>query len=107
MKLAYSLFFLSMIFVSVGDILAKLWTKTNVLSHFWLAILCYASCSFCWMWLLKEKGLIVATVAWAVMSIIASVTIAVVLYHETLTVVKIIGVALGLASVAILNLSAH
>lgn len=102
---AYILFTLSMIFVSMGDIVAKNWTKTNSIFQFILAIMLYASCSGCWMELLKQKGLVVATVAWAVMSIIASILIACFIYNEPLTFYKIIGILLGLTSVIILNLS--
>ena len=57
------------------------------------------------MELLKQKGLIVATVAWAVMSVMASVSIACFMYHEPLTTWKIIGVILGICSVVVLNLA--
>lgn len=98
------LFSVSAVCVGAGDYLAKKWSIEPGWGSFCGALFCYFSSSFLYIQTLTRKGLVVSCVIWSIASIIAFLFVGVVMFHETLSVVQITGVVLGIISLLILSI---
>jgi len=98
------LFSLSAVFVGMGDYLAKKWSLVPGWSFCVGALVCYFMSSFFYLLTLTRKGLVVSCVIWSLSSIIAFLFVGLVIFHETLSGMQLIGIILGTISLIILSL---
>jgi len=98
------LFAVSAIFVGIGDYLAKKWSIETQWGSFAGALVCYFVSSFFYLQTLLRKGLVVSCVIWSIASIIAFLFVGLVIFHETLSGVQLIGVILGIISLLMLSM---
>ncbi len=92
------------IFEVVGDILFKEWTIKNDKFYLIIGIIAYLIATTFWAFSLKFQNLSKAVVIFGVLTIIIGVLVGVFIYKEELTTLNIIGVVLGLASIALLEI---
>ncbi len=97
------LLILSAISVTAGDFFAKYWSTNQKTIFYILAILGYAGSSIFYIPTLLKEGLVVTSVIWSILSIIGFLIIGLVIFKETLSMVQIIGVTLGVASLILLS----
>jgi multidrug transporter EmrE-like cation transporter len=97
------LFAVSAVSVGAGDYLAKKWSLEPGWNSFAGALVCYLSSSFFYLQTLTRKGLVVSSVIWSIASIIAFLFVGLVIFHEKLTVLQLIGVSLGIISLLMLS----
>jgi drug/metabolite transporter (DMT)-like permease len=98
------LFTVSALSVGAGDYLAKKWSLEPGWGSFAGALACYLSSSFFYLQTLTRKGLVVSSIIWSITSIIAFLFVGLVVFHETLSGVQIIGVFLGTISLLMLSI---
>jgi multidrug transporter EmrE-like cation transporter len=98
------LFTVSAFFVGVGDYLAKKWSLEPGWSFCAGALACYFFSSLFYLLTLTRKGLVVSCVIWSISSIVAFLFVGLVIFHETLSGMQLIGVILGTISLILLSL---
>ena len=98
------LFTVSALFVGVGDYLAKKWSLVPGWNFCAGALVCYFISSFFYLLTLTRKGLVVSCVIWSISSIVAFLFVGLVIFHETLSGMQLIGVILGTISLILLSL---
>ena len=98
------LFAVSALCVGAGDYLAKKWSLEPGWGSCAGALTCYFSSSFFYLLTLTRKGLVVSCVIWSTASIIAFLFVGLVVFHETLSGVQVIGVVLGVISLLMLSM---
>jgi multidrug transporter EmrE-like cation transporter len=87
-----------------GDILFKEWTIKNNNWLLFLGVLFYMVATTFWAFSLKYQGLAKAVVIFGVLTVIIGVLVGVLIYKEQLTSLNIIGIILGLACIALLEI---
>jgi len=97
------LFTISAVAVGTGDFLAKKWSLAPGWATFSGALFCYFASSFFYLQTLPRKGLVVSCVIWSLASIIAFLFVGLVIFHERLTGVQLLGVVLGTMSLLLLS----
>ena len=98
------LFTVSALSVGIGDYLAKKWSLVPGWGSFVSALVFYFISSFFYLQTVARKGLVVSCVIWSIASIFAFLFVGLVLFHETLSGIQLIGVILGIISLLILSL---
>jgi multidrug transporter EmrE-like cation transporter len=98
------LFTVSAVSVGLGDYLAKKWSLEPRWGLFAGALACYLTSSFFYLQTLTRKSLVVSCVIWSIASIVAFLFVGLVIFHETLSGVQLIGVILGTISLILLSL---
>jgi multidrug transporter EmrE-like cation transporter len=98
------LFTVSAVFVGVGDYLAKKWSLMPGWSFCTGALTCYFISSFFYLLTLTRKGLVVSCVIWSISSIVAFLFVGLIIFHESLSGMQLIGVILGTISLILLSL---
>jgi drug/metabolite transporter (DMT)-like permease len=98
------LFTVSAVFVGVGDYLAKKWSLVPGWSFCAGALACYFFSSLFYLLTLTRKGLVVSCVIWSISSIVAFLFVGLIIFHETLSGMQLIGVILGTISLILLSL---
>jgi multidrug transporter EmrE-like cation transporter len=98
------LFTVSALFVGGGDYLAKKWSLSPGWSNCVGALTCYGVSSFFYLLTVSRKGLVVSCVIWSISSIIAFLFVGLVIFHETLSGMQLIGVILGTISLVLLSM---
>lgn len=98
------LFAVSALAVGAGDYLAKKWSLEPGWGSFSGALACYLASSFFYLQTLTRKGLVVSCVIWSIASIFAFLFVGIILFHETLSGVQLIGVVLGTITLLLLSM---
>lgn len=98
------LFTISAVSVGTGDYLAKKWSLEPGWGLFAGSLGCYFCSSFFYLYTLPRKGLVVSCIIWSIASIIAFLFVGLVVFHETLSGLQMIGVTLGVISLLLLSL---
>lgn len=87
-----------------GDILFKEWVIRNDALFIILGVILYMLATIVWAFSLKFQNLSRAVVIFAVLTLIVGVLVGVFIYKEDMTVLQIVGVICGLASIVLLEL---
>ncbi len=98
----YLLFF-SSIFAIVGDYYAKVWSETPKNSLFVVALLGYSISGVFFIPILREKGLVLASIIWILVNSLGFIIIGLVLFKEQLTLLQGIGLVFGLIALILLS----
>ena len=98
------LFAVSAILVGAGDYLAKKWSLEPGWGLFSGSLGCYLVSAGFYMLTLTRKGLVVSCIIWSIASIVAFLFVGLVVFHETLSGLQLIGVILGTISLLMLSL---
>ena len=98
------LFAVSAILVGAGDYLAKKWSLEPGWGLFSGSLGCYLVSAGFYMLTLTRKGLVVSCIIWSIASIVAFLFVGLVVFHETLSGLQLIGVILGTISLIMLSL---
>jgi len=87
-----------------GDILFKEWVIRNDTLFIILGVILYMLATIVWAFSLKFQNLSKAVVIFAVLTLIVGVLVGVFIYKEDMSLLQILGVICGLASIALLEL---
>ena len=88
--------------VAMGDYFAKSWSVNQKNSLYILAFLSYALVGIFYLSTLLKEGLAVTTVIYSLLSILISLFIGIIMFGETMSFVRLLGLILGLISLVIL-----
>ncbi len=91
--------------VALGDYFGKSWSLDQRTSLYILSLATYALSAVFYLPTLLKESLVITTVIWSILIILVSIFIGLVLFKETLSPVRTIGVILGLVSLVILNVA--
>lgn len=89
--------------LTIGDVVLRLWFGKDVPYGFGIAFLLYAIGLLCMMMSFFGKNIAIATVAAVIINVVTYLLFSYIFYGDTLGVWKIIGIGLGLISIAILE----
>ncbi len=88
----------------IGDILFKEWSIHSKNYLLILGILAYMAATLFWAFSLKYQSLSKAMVIFAVLTLIVGILVGVLFYKEDLSTLNIVGIALGLGSIVLLEI---
>ena len=91
--------------VALGDYLGKSWSLDQRTSLYVLSLAAYALSAVFYLPTLLKESLVITTVIWSILIILVSIFIGLVLFKETLSPIRVVGVVLGLVSLVILNVA--
>ena len=98
------LLLLSATSVVLGDYFAKSWSLNQKTVFLVLAFLGYLGSSFFYIPTLLQKGLVITSLIWSLLSILGFLFVGLVLFKETLSTLQIVGVCLGVTALIVLSL---
>jgi drug/metabolite transporter (DMT)-like permease len=93
------------VFLTVADILFRVGLSGRWHYGFLLVFFVYMIGMFCMMMTFFQQNIAIATVAAVLVNIVAYLAAAYILYGDTLSAMQIVGVALGVTAIAVLELS--
>jgi drug/metabolite transporter (DMT)-like permease len=90
--------------VAFGDYFAKLWSMNP--NNYWyaLALVGYSSVGIFYLPTLLKNGLVITSVIYSILAIVAFLVVGLVVFNETLTARQIAGVSIGIVSLLILSI---
>lgn len=91
--------------VILGDYAAKSWSITHNGSSLLMAWFGYFLSGFFYVPTLLREGLIVTSVLWVLLSTLGYLTIGFLIFKESLSVVQLFAVALGIISIFVLTIA--
>jgi len=95
---------ISSVFFAAGEFLSKKWSLTPNLKTTIFVLLAYAISSLIWLpSLLHKNQLATMGTIWSVLSIVATVTIGIFIFHERLNTMQWLGVVLALVALTLLG----
>ena len=103
----FVLIVLSSVGVVMGDYFAKHWSVNKKGLFLLFAFIGYLMSSFFYIPSLLKEGLVVTSVIWSLLSILGFLFVGIVLFHETLNTLQIIGVVVGCIALVILAVASH
>lgn len=96
---------LSGVFFAIGEFLSKKFALNPKLSLFIILILTSSLGMITWLPAIMQKNqLSVVGVMWSVLSLISTILIGVLIFHEKLTQLNILGIILGVIAVTLLSI---
>lgn len=98
------LLFVGGIILTVGDIVSKVWVEKGNMWFYWIGLTIYMIGMNFLMQSFKFKNIAVASMIFVLFNIITLSLISWFYFKEKLSVIEIIGICLGLASVIILEI---
>lgn len=99
------LLLLGAVCVAAGDFFGKSWSLDQRNTLYFVSLAAYALSAVFYLPSLLKEGLVITTVIWSILIILVSVFIGLVLFRETLSPLRMIGVLIGLVSLVILNIA--
>ena len=97
------LLLLSTVAVLFGDYMGKYWSTNPKPIFFVLALLGYLLTGFFYVPILLREGLVVSALLWVLLDTLGFIFIGLVLFHEQLNLLQIIGIILGIISLIVLS----
>jgi len=101
--IVYLLLFVSGIFVVLGDYFAKLWSVKQNLWIFIFSMIAYTLSSLLFIPVLLRGDLIITALIWSLVNIIGFTFVGLYIFKEELSVMQMIGVALGIIAMILLT----
>ncbi len=89
--------------VILGDLAAKYWSLHQRPVFLFLALLGYFGSGFFYIPTLLRSGLVLTSVIWSVLSILGFLVVGLIIFHEVLTPLQLVGVAFGVLGILILT----
>ncbi|MEK7464769.1 MAG: hypothetical protein AAB617_03260 [Patescibacteria group bacterium] len=99
------LMLIGVLFVALGDFLGKSWSLQQKHLFYFLAILSYGAGNIFYLPTLLREGLVVTTIIWSILVILVSIFIGMVMFGETLSPLRSVGVIFGVVSLVILQMA--
>ena len=99
------LFALSTFFVLFGDYLGKYWSTNHKPIFFIGALLGYLLTGFFYVPILLREGLVVSALLWILLDTIGFILIGLILFHEQLNLLQVVGIIFGFISLVILSVA--
>jgi multidrug transporter EmrE-like cation transporter len=97
--------FLSIICFGFGEYFSKIFTTTPTVKIACFVVFSYALGSLSWLpAIYKVKLLAVVGTVWTILSLLMTLFIGLVIFHEPITTFQIVGIAFGLVSVILLTI---
>lgn len=97
--------FLSIICFGFGEYFSKIFTTNPTVKIACLVVFSYACGSLSWLpAIYKVKLLAVVGTVWTVLSLLMTLFVGLVMFHEPITTTQIIGIVFGLISVILLTI---
>ncbi|KKU98978.1 MAG: hypothetical protein UY32_C0009G0007 [Candidatus Jorgensenbacteria bacterium GW2011_GWC1_48_8] len=97
------LLLISACFVAFGDFFGKTWSLNQKNIFYFLSFLSYGAVAIFYLPTLLRESLVVTTVIYSIFIIFVSMFIGMVIFGETLSLVRWVGVILGIVSLVILT----
>ncbi len=88
----------------LGDYFAKSWSINLRPTYFLLALVGYLGSGVLFIPVLLKEGLVVSSITWSILTILGFIFIGLVMFHESLNMLQVFGVILGIISLVLLNL---
>ena len=96
---------ISALFFAVGEFLSKKFALNPKISFVILMLIAYSIGTLTWLpAILQRNQLSIVGVMWSVLTVVATILIGVLIFNEKLGSVSIIGIILGIISVALLSI---
>ena len=94
-----------MVFYSYGEISSKKFAENPTFLNGIITYLIYSFSTICWLACFKQySSLTVLGTIWSILCIVIGMFIGLVVYHEPVTTIKIIGLIFGVISIILLSL---
>ncbi len=87
-----------------GDYAGKFWSVHQKPWIFLIAFGLYALAGLLYLPSLLKEGLIVTSLIWTILTVVGFVLVGLLIFHEHLTTMQLLGVGLGVAAVVLLSL---
>ena len=89
--------------VITGDFFAKTWSINERPQFFVLAVCCYLTSSLFYIPTLLREGLVFTSIIWSLIGTIGFLVLGLLVFHEHLTTLQAVGVAIGVIALVILS----
>ncbi len=101
---AFAWLFCSAVFYGIGEYFSKKWGIAPSLLLTMCVVMAYAACALCWLPVLLHKNSIALMGSmWLLFAMISTITVGVIIFHETLSSYQIVGVILAVAALVLLS----
>ncbi len=102
--LSLALIVIAVVFETVADVLFKKWSIENKSTILWGGLALYFIGTLIWAYSLKFDYLSKAITVFTVLNLIAVITVGILFFNESLSLINKVGIGLGILSVLLLNL---
>ncbi|MBB1075851.1 hypothetical protein HUU62_15720 [Rhodoferax sp. 4810] len=99
------LLFLGGVILTIGDIVMKKWVLANDLGAFWLGLFIYLTAMIFLAHSFKYKNMAVASTILVIFNVVTLAAVSYLVFGEKLVWTQTFGIAIGIAAVAMLELS--